>query len=69
MFKPISTLRGIMAMEKSCVKPRPAWGIDKIPHGFRHFCFWVDMWTPSWHEGRGPYVSIGLGWIVISRGY
>lgn len=31
--------------------------------------FWCDVWTPIWHEGRGPYVSIGLGIVAIGRGY
>lgn len=31
--------------------------------------FWLQMWTPIWHEGRGPYVSLGLGWLAIGRGY
>jgi len=30
---------------------------------------WAHLWTPIWHEGRGPYVSIGLGIIAIYRGY
>ena len=31
--------------------------------------FWCDIWTPAWHEGRGPYVSIGLGLFAAGRGY
>ena len=31
--------------------------------------FWAHWWTPVWHEGRGPYVSIGLGVVAIYRGY
>ncbi len=31
--------------------------------------FWAKAWTPTWADGRGPYVSIGLGVIVIMRGY
>lgn len=31
--------------------------------------FWVHWWTPAWHAGRGPYVSIGLGVVGIYRGY
>ena len=31
--------------------------------------FWLHLWTPSWHRGRGPYVSMGLGWLKVYRGY
>jgi hypothetical protein len=27
--------------------------------------FWFHWWTPSWHEDRGSYVSIGL-WMIAS---
>lgn len=30
---------------------------------------WVSIWTPAWHAGRGPYVSIGLGGWAFYRGY
>ena len=31
--------------------------------------FWLHLWTPTWHKGRGPYISLGLGWLKIYRGY
>lgn len=31
--------------------------------------FWASWWTPAWHEGRGSYVSLGLGLFAIYRGY
>lgn len=31
--------------------------------------FWFHLWTPIWHEGRGPYVSIGLYFVRVMRGY
>jgi hypothetical protein len=31
--------------------------------------FWFHFWTPKWHEGRGPYLSVGLGIVAIYRGY
>ncbi len=31
--------------------------------------FWTKAWTPTWHKGRGPYVTIGLGIVRIARGY
>jgi hypothetical protein len=30
---------------------------------------WLHCWTPTWHDGRGPYVSIGLGPWALYRGY
>lgn len=50
------------------VLPRAKWSVQ-----FRGFAvgwhWWWQWWTPSWHAGRGPYVSIGLGVISIYRGY
>ena len=31
--------------------------------------FWCHLWTPMWHKGRGPYVTIGLGCVAVCRGY
>ena len=31
--------------------------------------FWIHLWTPIWHEKRGPYISIGLGFFAIYRGF
>lgn len=43
---------------------------------FRHWSvrwdrqgFWLHLWTPIWHKGRGPYVSMGLGGLKVYRGY
>ena len=34
---------------------------------------WIHLWTPIYHEGRGPYISIGiwlgLGTLRLLRGY
>ena len=30
---------------------------------------WFHVWRPAWHEGRGRYVSIGLWFVAIYRGY
>lgn len=30
---------------------------------------WWRHWIPTWHEGRGSYVSIGLWVIALYRGY
>ncbi len=38
-------------------------------HGKLYHKFWIEVWTPTWHEGRGPYISIGLGFISFYRGY
>ena len=57
-----STLRGLRAMKRNHAKV--TWQVD-----VGHFGFWVELWTPIWNEGRGPYVSLGLGIIRILRGY
>lgn len=63
-----SFLRGIGAM-----KPRhewPNWAVSRPMWSVRWAKgFWLHLWTPMWHEGRGPYVSIGLGVLAIYRGY
>lgn len=59
-----STLRGLLAMEKKQWSENPKWSIRRIKRGL-----WFTLWTPIWHDGRGPYVSIGLGVIAIYRGY
>lgn len=38
-------------------------------HWHKQSSWWCHFWTPVWHEGRGPYVSIGLGYIAVYRGY
>ena len=59
-----SVVRGIRAMKRGHSKPAQ-WSIDRIYSGG----FWLCFWTPSWHQGRGPYFSLGLGWFRIVRGY
>ena len=36
---------------------------------FGWFGWWLHLWTPIWHDGRGPYISCGLGVVRILRGY
>lgn len=46
--------------------------IRRVHYGvrrLREFKFWFHWWTPVWHEGRGPYISIGLGLFGVYRGY
>jgi len=59
-----SMLRGLLAMPKWYVVLKH-WTIRFTIHGQ----FWAHWWTPIWHEGRGPYISLGLGPIRIYRGY
>lgn len=61
-----SVWRGIRAIKRPYCEPRPRWSIAARPFAFG---FWAHWWTPVWHQGRGPYVSIGLGPIAICRGY
>lgn len=43
---------------------RVTWGLALWPRAW-----WWAWWTPVWHEGRGPYLSIGLYVIAVYRGY
>jgi hypothetical protein len=58
-----STLKGILCMKKTHAKV--SWEITF--HFFGRA--WIFAWTPTWHEGRGPYISIGFYFIRICRGY
>lgn len=31
--------------------------------------FWFKMWKPTFHEGRGHYISIGIWLFAFYRGY
>lgn len=31
--------------------------------------WWFQWWTPTWHFGKGPYITIGFWRIRIYRGY
>lgn len=55
-------------------------GLKAMSHWYTFFQFWVirfskdirfwaHWWTPKWHEGRGFYLTLGLGIIRIYRGY
>ena len=59
-----SAWRGIRAIKKPYSEPTPKWGLGFLPMGF-----WTIWWTPIWHKGRGPYISIGLWFFAIYRGY
>ena len=59
-----SVVRGIKAIKKPYVKPLPSWGVRFMPKKW-----WAIWWTPRWHRGRGAYISIGLWFIAIYRGY
>ena len=67
MRKYRSVWRGIRAMRPNSEKHQPFSRI--VFCGLRYWVFYTIWWTPSWHEGRGPYVSIGLGPFAIYRGY
>ena len=46
-------------------KTKPRWAIRRL----KRKSFWFDVWKPTWHNGRGYYVTIGLWWFAIYRGY
>ncbi len=56
-----SVLRGISAMS---FRNTATWRIKLMPRGF-----WIHAWTPTWHEGRGPFLSIGIYLFAVYRGY
>ena len=58
-----SVVRGIRAMRRPYPEPKPRWKV-RFTRGW-----WCHLWTPVWHQGRGPYVTIGLGVLAIYRGY
>jgi hypothetical protein len=43
---------------------RRRWHVRPLPRAW-----WWHIWVPRWHEGRGPYVSIGLWVVALYRGY
>ena len=58
-----SAMRGIRAMRKRKqsmrLSPPAKWDIRWIRLGDRGF--WCHLWTPVWHGGRGPYLTVGIG--------
>lgn len=40
-----------------------------INFDFCHIWLGLVAFTPLWHDGRGPYFSIGFGPIRVGRGY
>ena len=66
-----SAIGGLLAMRwpYPAEEGKPKWALAwRIPpkHCAR---FRVHLWTPGWHKGRGPYLSIGLWALQIYRGY
>ena len=31
--------------------------------------WWFEWWTPTWHFGKGPYITIGFWRLRFYRGY
>jgi len=65
LFSLKSFIGGITHIKLPYIEPKPKWGTKLTTPGK----FWFHLWTPVWHKGRGPYISIGLGFIGIYRGY
>ena len=62
-----SVWRGLWAMRPIEAGVEPArWTMRRVAGKPR---WWIVAWTPIWHDGRGPYVSVGLGLFAIYRGY
>ena len=66
LFCPDSVIQGIKAMHKSNA-PKAKWFVNWL--GFKKPMFWCHAWTPVWHDGRGPYLNVGLGIFSFGRGY
>ena len=62
----VSFWRGCLVMNES--EAFRHWGM-RIITWRNEGRWWLHYWTPIWHDGRGPYVSIGLGFFAIYRGY
>ncbi len=64
-----STWRGIRAMRKD--RPKGMWSVlwGRSCHYPGLPRFWIHLFTPKWHEGRGFYLSIGFYFVRIFRGY
>lgn len=60
-----SVWRGMRVRDRT---KRVRWSVERLSPVQRGR-FWCHLWTPTWHCGRGPYVSVGLYWIAIYRGY
>lgn len=70
MLDLLSFVRGILARRPYRGDGhRPGWWVKWWGRRRGRYAWWCHLWTPKWHEGRGPYVSIGLGWFAIYRGY
>jgi hypothetical protein len=54
---------------ESCPMTRPSWSVRRTPRYRGAPRWWWLRWMPAWHAGRGPYVSIGLGFFALYRGY
>lgn len=62
-----SVWRGIRAMRGDRDRASVNVALRIEPRGNSHWG--IRAWTPVWHEGRGPYLSIRLGRLGFYRGY
>lgn len=46
------------------------WGVNfRMSWDSKRMGAWFHWWTPVWHKGRGPYITMGLGPLRLMRGY
>lgn len=68
-----SVWRGMLAMRRGAGPVK--WRVRRVKRGYplgsttKLRPFWCEAWTPIWHDGRGPYLSLGLGVFAVYRGY
>ena len=58
-----SVVKGIRAMTKNHAHVNYSLTFGKYKS------IWLQAWTPIWHEGRGPYITMGFIFIRFCRGY
>lgn len=61
MIDLVSVWRGLRVMK---LRNGAKWAVKWMPRRF-----WLDAWTPVWHEGRGPYLSCGMWLVAVYRGF
>jgi hypothetical protein len=73
MFDLGSAFRGIQVMKFSWLFK--GWAVKRLKitkkerKEYYVLPIWFHFWTPIWHERRGPYISIGLYFFAIYKGY
>ena len=57
----------IAKMKREGKYRKARWSVRWLRKPYRKF--WWNIALPPYHDGRGPYVTIGLWFFAIYRGY